>query len=99
MNVTIKYNDATSFTKEEVVKLAQSLYGNNIQVEVSSDSSAPHDLIYFALQQIVTYSQLSILYDDKELYQSKLRELRQTTLAKLTEILDTVIIDNESKVL
>lgn len=98
MQVTIKYNDDTSFTVEEVVKLAQHNYGANARVEVSPSSPAPHDLIYFALQQIITHRQLSMLYDSKYSYQADLKMLRAETIQKVTEILDTVIIDNESKV-
>lgn len=98
MQVTITYNDSTSFTKEEIVKFAQSVHGKSATVDVTSDSLAPHDLIYFALQQIITYQQLSLFYDDRDQYQSKLRALRQDTIATLIELLDTVIIDNESKV-
>lgn len=98
MQVTLKYYDDHALTVEEVVKLAQQNYGKNVKVEVQSDSSAPHDLIYFALQQIVTYRQLSLLYDNKYSYQSDIKLLRAEVLTKLEEILDSVIIDNESRV-
>ena len=98
MQVTIKYHDNDSFTIEEVVKLAHNNYGKSANVEVRADSPAPHDLIYFALQQIITYRQLSLLYDDKYTYQRDIKQLRAETLSKVEEILDTVIIDNESKV-
>ena len=62
------------------------------------DSTKPHDLIYFAIQQIITHQQLSMLYDDKLGYQSSIQNLRNETLYKITEIIDQVIIDNESKV-
>lgn len=98
MQVTLKYYDDHALTVEEVVKLAQQNYGKNVKVEVQSDSSAPHDLIYFALQQIVTYRQLSLLYDNKYSYQNDIKLLRAEVLSKLEEILDSVIIDNESRV-
>lgn len=98
MQVTLKYYDDHALTVEEVVKLAQQNYGKNVKVEVQSDSSAPHDLIYFALQQIVTYRQLSLLYDNKYSYQNDIKLLRAEVLTKLEEILDSVIIDNESRV-
>lgn len=98
MEVFIKYNDSDSFTVEEIVKLAQHNYGRNVSVEVRADSPAPHDLIYFALQQIITYRQLSLLYDNKETYNKDIKLLRAEVLHKMTEILDSVIIDNESKV-
>jgi hypothetical protein len=98
MEVNITYHDNSSFTMEEAVKLAQHNYGRDVKVRVVADSPAPHDLIYFALQQIITHKQLSMLFDDKFMYQRDIKELRADTLNKLTEILDSVIIDNESKV-
>lgn len=98
MKVKIEYHDEDSFVVEEIVKLAEHNYGNKVRVEVTSDSPAPHDLIYFALQQIITHRQLSLLYDSKDTYNKDIKMLRAETLGKVSEILDTVIIDNESKV-
>jgi len=98
LKVTIVYNDDTAFTVEEIVKQATHNYGKKATVEVSADSSKPHDLIYFALQAMLTHRQLSLLYDDKFGYQTSIRALRADTLLKLEEILDQVIIDNEAKV-
>lgn len=98
MKVTITYHDDTSLTVEEVVKQAQHNYGKSAKTEVFADSLAPHDLIAFAIQQIITYRQLALFYDNKYSYQKDIKVLRQETLSKLEEILDTVIIENESKV-
>lgn len=98
MKVQIQYHDETSFTVEEVVKLAQHNYGKNIKVDIQPDSLAPHDQIYFAIQQIITHRQLSLLYDNKYSYQEDIKLLRAEVLYKLEEIVDSVIIDNESKV-
>lgn len=98
MQVTIKYSDDTAFTIEEIVKQAVHNYGKQAKVRVMPDSAAPHDLIYFSLQCMLTHAQLSLLYDDKYAYPKKLQELRNETLYKLGEILDQVLIDNESKV-
>jgi hypothetical protein len=98
MQVTITYNDDTAFTVEEIVKQATLNYGKHTQVKVMPDSSNPHDLIYFALQAMLTHKQLSLLYDDKFTYQKELQVLRSDTIYKLGEILDQVIIDNESKI-
>lgn len=98
MQVTITYNDSSSFTSEEVVKQATHNYGKNAVVTIMPDSFNPHDLIYFALQQILTHKQLSLLYDSKFSYQSDVQKLRNDTLYKVQEIIDQVIIDNESKV-
>lgn len=98
MKVQIQYYDETSFTAEEVVKLAQHNYGKNVKVDIQADSLAPHDQIYFAIQQILTHRQLALMYDNKYSYQEDIKALRAETLYKLEEILDSVIIDNESKV-
>lgn len=98
MEVTIKYNDEHSLTVEEVVKQAEFNYGKSVVVDIMPDSTKAYDLIYFGLQQIMTHQQLSMLYDDKSGYQSKLKNLRSETLFKLQEIIDQVIIDNEAKV-
>ena len=73
-------------------------YGKAVEVSIMPDSTKPHDLIYFAFQQIITHDQLSLLYDDKLGYQNKLQALRNDVLFKAQELLDQVIIDNESKV-
>lgn len=98
MQVSINYHDDSALTVEEVVNLAHQNYGKSARVEVRADSPAPHDLIYFALQQIITHRQLSLLYDNKYTYATGLKELRSEVLLKLTELLDSVIIDNESRV-
>ena len=98
MQVTVRYNDSESFTVEEVVKQAQHNYGKSTIVQCFPDSANAHDLIYFGLQQIITHEQLSLLYNDKFGYQTSIQKLRNETLYKIQEILDQVIIDNESKV-
>lgn len=98
MQVTIKYVDNQSFTKEEVVRNAVHNFGKAVQVEILPESGNAHDMIYFGIQQIITHEQLSLLYDSGPTYQQDLKKLRAEALYKLTEILDTVIVDNESKV-
>ena len=98
MKITITYHETESFTVEEVVKQAEHNYGKSIKVDITPESNKPHDLIYFGLQQIITHQQLGLLFDDKFGYQASIQKLRNETLYKLEEILDQVIIDNESKV-
>ena len=98
MKVTLTYYDTDSFTVEEVVKQAEHHYGRNVRVDITPESNKPHDLIYFGLQQIITHQQLGLLFDDKLGYQASIQNLRNETLYKIQEILDQVIIDNESKV-
>lgn len=98
MKITITYHDNDALTAEEVVRQATHNYGKQAQVDIMPESSKPHDLIYFALQRIITHQQLSLLFDDKLGYQSSLQKLRNETLYKVEEILSQVIIDNESRV-
>lgn len=98
MKVTITYHDNESFTVEEVVKQAVHNYGKAAQVEITPESTMAYDHIYFGLQQLVTHEQLSLLYDSGATYQTDIKKLREQILYKVTEIVDQVIIDNESKV-
>lgn len=98
MQVTIKYTDGHSLTVEEIVRQAVENYGKNVEVEVLPDSTKPHDLIYFAIQKIMTHDQLSAFYDDKTGYQKTIQNLRNDLVFKLGDIVGQVIIDNESKV-
>jgi hypothetical protein len=98
MKVTITYHDTDSFTVEEVVKQAVHNYGRQAQVEVMPESTMAYDHIYFGLQQLITHEQLSILFDKGTSYQSDIKKLRDRVVYKITEIIDQVIVDNESKV-
>jgi hypothetical protein len=98
MKVTITYHDNESFTVEEVVKLATDNYGRTAQVEVMPESTMAYDHIYFGLQQLITHEQLSLLFERDASYQQDIKRLREEVLYKVTEIIDQVIIDNESKV-
>jgi len=98
MKVTITYHDNESFTVEEVVKQAVHNYGKAVNVEIMPESTMAYDHIYFGLQQLITHEQLSLLFEDGSTYQHDIKKLREEILYKITEIIDQVIIDNESKV-
>lgn len=98
MKVQITYHDNESFTMEEVVKQATHNYGKMAKVEVMPESTLAYDYIYFGLQQLVTHEQLSLLYEKGSTYQQDIKKLRAETLYKITEIIDQVIVDNETKV-
>lgn len=98
MKVTITYHDHDSLTVEEVVRQATQNYGKQVGVEITPESWIAYDAIYFGLQQLITHEQLSLLYDSGDSYQTDLKKLRSDVLYKLEEIIDQVIIDNESKV-
>jgi hypothetical protein len=98
LQVTITYTDSESLTMEEVVKQATHNYGKMAKVEISPDSTLAYDYIYFGLQQLVSHEQFSLLFDKDANYQHDLKKLRERVLYKATEILDQLIVDNESKV-
>lgn len=97
MKVTLDYHDRDSFTIEEVISAAKRNYGRNVQVTVTPESSKPFDILYFALQSIVTQDQLSIFFDDQNTYTKELQKLRAEVMLKVQETMDLVIIDNEAK--
>lgn len=99
MLVKVKYFDNSSLTVEEAAIAARSALGDSAKIEVHPDSPAPHDLILFALQAIITHRQLSYIYDNKHGdYHTNLANLRKEVITDLTELVDTVLIENESKV-
>jgi hypothetical protein len=98
MKVQITYHDNESFTVEEVVRQATHNYGKMVRVEVMPESTMAYDYIYFGLQQLVTHQQLSLLFDKGSNYQQEVKKLREHTLYKVTEIIDQLLVDNESKV-
>lgn len=98
MQVNIKYYDNDSLTVEEIVQQAHTNYGKNVKVEIMPDSFMAYDFIYFGIQQLITHEQLSLFYSNNDAYRIDLQKLRSEILYKIQEILDQVIIDNESKV-
>ena len=98
MKVRITYHDHTSLTKDEVIRQAKELFGEYTEVEVFPSSNDPWDIVYFGLQQAITYDQLGILFDSGGLYNDKLKELKETVLSRLVNELNTVIKDNETRV-
>lgn len=97
MNVTISYHDRESFTIEEVISAARRNYGRNIEVTVTPESSKASDILYFALQSIITQDQLSIFFDNKDTYTKELQKLRSDIMYRIQETMDLVIVDNETK--
>lgn len=97
MNVNISYHDRESFTVEEVIAAAKRNYGKNVSVSVTPESSKPSDILYFALQSLITQDQLSLFFDDKNTYTKELQKLRAEIIYRVQETLDSVIMNNEEK--
>lgn len=98
MKVNITYHDNDSLTVEEVVAAAVNNYGSMVQVDISPESTMAYDYIYFGLQQLLTQSQVSLLFEKNVAYHAELAKLRERVLYKVTEIIDQVLIDTEAKV-
>ena len=98
MKVTITYYDYDSLTKEEILRQAKHNYGESVEIKVEPVSNDPWDMLHFALQNLITYDQLSLLFDSGPLYKSKLVELKLALLDKVEKELENVVQDNEEKV-
>ena len=98
MKVILEYHDSDSFLVEEVIKQAKTNYGATASVRVLPESDTPIDYLYFSLQRLITGEQLSLLYESGALYPKHLDKLRAETLYKVGEVLNEVLIDNESKI-
>lgn len=96
MKVKLSYYDNQSLTIDEIVKQARLDYGPSVAIEVLPESNIPNDILYFALQQIVTHEQLSLLYSGDS-YQQDIKKLRSEILFRVEEVLNDVIIDNEAR--
>jgi hypothetical protein len=98
MKVNVQYHDETSLTVEEVVARVAKEFGPRAKVDIGPATSIAYDHIYFGIMQLVTHRQVSAIYDKSVPYQKVCADIRRDTLVKLGEILDQVIIDNETKV-
>lgn len=98
MRVTVNYHDNESLLVEEIIKQAKLNYGAVASVTVSPESDTPLDHLYFAIQRYITGKHITLLYESGPTYQKDLELLRAETIYKLGEILDEVIMDNESKI-
>lgn len=98
MKVQLTFYDTESLSMEEVVRQATTNYGKDVKIDIGPESSLAYDHIYFGLQQLVTHEQLSYFFANDGTYNEQLRKLRLQVLEKVEEIIDQVIIDNESKV-
>ena len=97
MQVTIQYTDSSSLLLAEIVRNAKHSFGENTQVTVGPDSNKASDIIYFGVQQLITSDHLSLIYDSEN-YNKDLPKFRAQIITKLGEILDQVLIDNETRV-
>jgi hypothetical protein len=98
MKVKLEYTDTDALTVEEIIKNNKRIHGNTCSIKVLPESMLPHDLIQFALWQMTGAEQTALFFNEKELYQKKLTELRASILYKLEELLDDVLLENEDRI-
>ena len=97
MKLIAKFHDVDSFTATEAIRRAKDLLGDYTDIRAYPSTNDPWDIVYYALQQIVTGKQLNMLFDEGALYPIKLKEFRSEILGRLMDELDEVIQDNEHK--
>lgn len=97
MKVSIKYHDTTSFGPDEIKANLKGLLGESISLEVLPDSTDPHSLIYFAIQEMITMSQIDAYFHAGPLYPERKKELKAQAMEFFSEVFDLVIQDNEDK--
>lgn len=98
MQVTLKFEDRQSLTAKEITQNLKHLYGVSTDIEVTPTGTSPESYIYFGLQELLTEEQVHSFFEDgHHLYQSRLTETRRNILNKVENILNTLIVDNETK--
>ena len=80
MKLIAKFHDVDSFTATEAIRRAKDLLGNYTDIRAYPSTNDPWDIVYFALQQIVTGEQLNMLFDDGALSPVKLKFWRTQIL-------------------
>ena len=95
--INLTFEDDNFLTNKEIETHFKSLYGNNVQIEISPGSNTPNAHIYFAIDQLLTQTQCEIFFDQPELYAEKLQDLRAKIIKEFKFILNDVIMDNEER--
>jgi len=100
MKISVVFEDDAPFTAAEAEQMYHTAFGKKAVVEVLPRNNTPEAHIYFGIQNIIGLEQLEYYYEYyPHLYSNKMNELKKETLLKVSEILDQVIKDNESKVM
>lgn len=97
MKVSIKYHDTNSFGPDEIKANLKGILGEGISLEVLPDSTDPHSLIYFAIQEMVTIPQIDAYFHTGALYPKKIKEIKADAIEFFSKVFDLVVQDNEEK--
>lgn len=85
-------------TIEEAQELAKLVGCPKSGVDIGPNGKKPADYVYFGIQQMMAKDHLSLIFDeDPDLYISELSKLKKKLLSEISEILDSVIADNEKR--
>lgn len=99
MKIQVTYTDNESLTPEEVVENCKLMFGQDAHVSIRPNNSTPTGYLYLGLQLLLTERQVHLFYDEgKYVYDEKIVDLKKEVLNSVEEILNQVIIDNESRI-
>jgi len=98
IKVELDYIDDSGTPESEIRANLAKLFGDTTKVSISPTSMNPEACISFGISKLITDFQLQEWFDEPErVYQRRILTKRKQILELLTSILDTIIIDNESK--
>lgn len=96
--VTISYIEH-ELTRSEVRELSYQRFGgeSHVDVEFSPVDSSEEASLDFVLDSLLTENQSNILFGDRDLYELRVKELKESVLQKVSEHVDKVIKYNETR--
>ena len=98
IKVTVDYIDDSGTPESELRGNLAKLFGDTTHINISPTSTNPETCISFGISKLITEFQMREYFDEPEpVYQRRILDKRKEVLELLTSILDTIIIDNESK--
>lgn len=97
MRVRVDYVDNFSLTPEEIIEHNKYLHGDNVEVSIEPNNTTAQAYLYLGIQLLLTKDQVELFFDDKELYDTKIVEIRQKVMREVDRIIGNVIIDNENR--
>jgi len=95
MKVRVTYEDSESYTIEEAVSKAQTVFGGQAKVEVLPLDPSLESFLHYTVQALVTPGQLEEFFDGE----NNLTTVRQAALKKVESMINRVIIENEEKLI
>ena len=95
--VTVIFEDYDSLTADEISANLKNVYGNNASINIEPSSNSPLAHLYFGISELLTGRQSEVFFDQPELYEQKLRIIRDQTIKEILFVVNDVIMDNEEK--